>query len=132
MTNMPIVRAPVLTRMTSQHNTATAQKNDVNSYMLPSGSRDAASPLATIDRTFATSPITVTITAARPNRSPHGVAGRAGRAPIGPMSPYFADPAPPVRVSVEVPPRPATRPAVAIEAWSAGTSPPRRAANSIA
>ena len=84
---MPIVRAPVLASTTSQQSTAAAQITEVNSYMLPSGSRPVASPRATIDSRLAANPTTVTTTAARPNRSPHGhdaagwQARRSGRCP---------------------------------------------------
>jgi hypothetical protein len=103
MTNMPMVRAPVRASTISQQSTADAQITEVNSYILPSGSRFAANPLARMEITLASRPTLVTTTAARPNRSPHGTAARGGRAPIRPMSPVSC-PVPPTRVSVEVPP----------------------------
>src|SRR5664279_1098520 len=84
ITNRPMVRAPVLASTTSQQSTADAQMTEVNSYMLPSGNRLVASPLARMESTLAARPIAVTSTAARPNRSPQGVARRGASAPMGP------------------------------------------------
>ncbi len=101
MTNRPMVRAPVLASTINQHSTAEAQMTEVNSYMLPSGSRPVANPLATIDRMLAARPTVVTTTAARPNRSPQGSAPLEGSAPIAFPSEGLV---PPVLVSVDVPP----------------------------
>src|SRR4051794_5888230 len=65
---------------------------EVNSNMLPSGSRPAAIPRSTIDRMCTTQPTTVTASAAAPNRSPQG----AFRALDGGTWPYPAGSGPAV------------------------------------
>ncbi len=50
--------------------------------MFASGSRPAAKPRQTMDSTLATSATTVTTTAARPNRTPHGALSGGGTTPM--------------------------------------------------
>ena len=123
-TNVPNDRAPVRASTINQVIVATAQNTDTNSYMLPSGRRPTARPRATIDSTFAAAPTTVTTTAARPNRTPHG-AGRADS--TRPIEARSTGSVPPVRTSVEVPAA-APRPVATASAGSTA----RREASSIA